>query len=151
MRRMALAAVMLAVMLGSAAHVEAATLIVNLVGDDSKEIDIDTPVAPFEFTLLDTSWGRVTYQGGLVAYFVHNREDLINAGSLLPTNYPNPAYSLHIRTIGSPAELLVLHGAARPLADGGGAFGGVTVATGPLAFLRNARWTLSAGVLTFTY
>jgi hypothetical protein len=82
-------------------------------------------------------------------------EDKRHLGSLAPTVYPNPWITIMIRTVGAPSELLVLEGTVKPLEEGGGTFGGVTVATGTLAFLRGATFTTAvtgSGIaLTFTY
>lgn len=151
MRKITIAIALLAALVVNSGRAEAATLQLVLNPDGDKDIDIVIPDFPGEFGALDSSWGRLTYNGALVAYYVFSREDKIHAGNQLPSNYPNPWFTLIIRTIGAPSELLILQGAARPLAEGGGSFGGVTVGTGALAFLRDARFTLAAGVLTLTY
>jgi hypothetical protein len=150
---MALTAVMLvAFMAAAVGRADAATFQLALLVDGSKDIDINiAPVEPGEFKALDSSWGRLTLDGALVATYVHTREDKIHSGSMAPTDFPNPFYRIAIRAIGAPTEVLILEGAARPLAEGGGAKGGVTVATGALAFLRGATFTLAGGVLTLTF
>lgn len=153
MRRIVLAAAVLAVLMGTAARVNAATIVLQLNLDGDKEIEIEVVDPPAtEFDVLSSSWGRLTLNGSQVAFYVFSREDKINAGNLLPTNYPNPWTTLMIRTIGSPTQLLKLEGAARPLNEGGGVIGNVTVATGPFAFLRGATFTLAnGGVLTIEF
>ena len=134
---------------------DAATIQVTLNVQGFREIEIPITVFPFEFQAQESSWGSVTFNGALVGYYVFSVEEKQHTGSLAPTVYPNPWYTIVIRTIGSPSELLVLEGSRKPLDEGGGAFGGVTVATGPLAFLRGATFTTSAAngtvVVTFTY
>lgn len=151
MRRMALAAVMLAVILANAARADAATITLVLNPDGDKEIDIPIAGPPTEFEALLSSWGRLTFNGSLVAFYVFSREDKIHSGSQAPTDYPNPQTTIAIRALGAPTQVLILTGVARPGGEGGGVLGGVTVATGPLAFLRGATFTLVSGVLTLTF
>lgn len=151
MRKMAIAAALSAMLVGSVGQVDAATITVVLNPDGNKEIDIPITQDPTEFEALLSSWGRLTFNGSLVGFYVFSREDKIHSGSQAPTDYPNPQSTIAIRALGVPTQVLILTGVARPLAEGGGAMGGVTVATGPLAFLRGATFTLVSGVLTFTF
>ncbi len=156
MRKIALAVMLVAGLVGGAARAEAATVQITLTPEGSREIDI--PVMPFpgEFKALLSSWGNVTVGGsGIVAYYVFDTQDKRHSGSQAPTEYPNPFFKIMIRTVGAPSQLLVLEGTRLPLAEGGGVFGGVTVATGPLAFLRGADFQTAVSgstvVVTFTF
>ena len=154
-KRLRVIGALCAVLALDAVPADAATIQVTLNLAGFREIEIPIPVPPGEFRAQDSSWGTVTFNGALVGYYVFSTEEKQHTGSLAPTVYPNPWYTIAIRAIGSPSELLVLEGSRKPLAEGGGAFGGVTVATGALAFLRGATFTTEATasgvVLTLTY
>lgn len=154
MRTFATAAVLVATLVAGAVRADAATLQVAFTVDGFRDIEIPITTFPGEFQAVDSSWGGVTYGGGLVGYWVLGRDDLRHAGSLAPTVYPNPLYTIAIRTVGAPSQLLILSGASHPL-PGGGIVGGVTVATGALAFLRGATFTTAivnnVFTVTFTY
>ncbi len=155
MRATPIVAMLLAVLLAGPGQSEAATLQVAFQVDGFRDIEIPINTFPGEFQLLDSSWGQVLVGGGLVGHYVFARHDVRHAGSLAPTEYPSPLCTIAIRTVGTPSQLLILDGASQPLADGGGIVGGVTVATGPLAFLRGATFTTAivnnVFVVTFTY
>lgn len=155
MKRIAVSMGVLAVLAFGSLRADAATLVVTLANDGSKEIEIPITTPPGEFDALQTAWGRVLFNGAIVAYYMIDVENKTHSGSLAPTNYPDPWIRIAIRTIGAGSELMLLEGTARPLAAGGGTFGGVTVATPGLAFLRFATFTSVAGpgglTLTFTY
>jgi hypothetical protein len=148
-------ATLLGVLLWGPDPAEAATIQVTLNPAGSRDIDIPISVPPGEFAAQRSSWGSVTFNGALVGYYVFSRADKQHLGNLFPTVYPNPWYTIVIRIVGSPSELLVLEGSRKPLSEGGNPFGGVTVATGSLAFLRGATFsTIATGggvVLTLTY
>lgn len=154
--RLVRTAIALTVLLAAGAvRAEAATLQVTLALDGFKEIEIPIATPPGEFDALQTAWGRVLFNGAVVAYYMIDVENKTHSGSLVPTNYPDPWIRIAIRTIGAGSELLLLEGTARPLAAGGGTFGGVTVATPGLSFLRFASFTSVSGpgglTVTFTY
>lgn len=159
MRKTAIAAMLLATLIIGSGRADAATLQVTLSLDGNTEIDIPITIPPGigEFQALDGLWGRVTYNGALVAHYVYARDNKTHALMPSPNPYPNQWFTFAIRTVGAPSDLLMFQGTARPPADGGGIYGGVTVATGALAFLREATFTvISSGngsdlILTFTY
>jgi hypothetical protein len=157
MRKMVMAVTLLAALVATSGRADAATLQVLLHVEGDKEIDIPIDQPPLEFQGLIASWGNVTFGNGnvLVGHYVFDREDKRHQGTLAPTQYPNPFVKIMIRTVGIPSQLLVLEGSVPGPGEGSGTFGGVTVATGPLAFLRGADFTTevtSEGVLvTFTF
>jgi hypothetical protein len=150
-----LVATLFGVLLSGIDRAEAATIQVTLNPIGFREIEIPITTPPGEFDALTSSWGSVTLSGALVGYYVFSTEDKQHTGSLAPTVYPNPWYTIVVRITGSPTELLVLEGSRQPLNEGGGTFGGVTVATGALAILRGATFTTAATgsgvVLTLIY
>jgi hypothetical protein len=156
MRKTVVALVLFGSIVGHAGAANAATLqvLLNLVG--SRDIDIPVQGPPYvEFRAQRSSWGTATVSGALVGYYVFSADDRRHEVTDAAT-YPGTQYTVMIRTVGAPAELLVLRGGARPLSQGGGTFGSVIVATGSLAFLRGAAFTtvLAGGnttVLTLTY
>lgn len=155
MRKMALAVTLLAALVATSARADAATLQVTLNLEGNKDIDIPIDGPPTEFKALQAAWGNVTFNGAIVGNYVFDTQDKRHVGSQAPTQYPSPFVKIMIRTIGAPAQLLVLEGTRRPIDEGTGTFGGVTVATGPLAFLRGASFTTEvvngAVVITFTF
>lgn len=155
MHKPVLAAVVFASLVNPGAAAAATIqVLLNLVA--SRDIDIAVQGPPFiEFKAQRSSWGTVTADGAVVAYYVFSTEDRRHEATdaLL---YPGTLVTVMIRTGGTPAELLVLRGAGRPLSEGGGTYGSVIVATGSLAFLRGATFTtvLAGGnttLLTLTY
>lgn len=151
--RLLLVAALFGVLWSGPDRAEAATIQVTLNVIDFRDIDIPITTPPGEFAAQRSSWGSVTLSGAVVGYYVFSAEDKQHLGSLAPTVYPNPWYTIVLRITGSPSELLVLEGTRRPLNEGGGTFGGVTVATGALAFLRGATFTTAAtgsGVVVLT-
>jgi hypothetical protein len=155
MPRAVLAVVLLA-SLAIPAPAAAATIQVLLNLVSSRDIDIAVQGPPFiEFKAQRSSWGNVTVDGGIVAYYVFSTEDRRHEATDALV-YPGTLVTVMIRTSGSPAELLMLRGSGRPLNEGGGTHGSVIVATGSLAFLRGATFTtvLAGGnttLLTITY
>ena len=136
---------------GLAQRADAATLQVTLNLMGQREIEIPIAQFPTEFRALDSTWGSVTVNGAVVGYYILSRSDMRHAGSQAPSVYPDPWYTLVIRTVGTPSDLLIMQGSRRTLAEGGAAFGGVTVATAGVAFLRGAQFQLENSVLTLTY
>lgn len=158
--RVCLGSLLAILLFASAGAAQAATITVGLQIVDSESVNVE--VSPgVSVLVVRSTWGNVRFNGITVGTYVMRQEFSMPGNTNTNTPYPMPLTTITLRLdppVGSRFDTLVMHGTVPGDTPNPGqitSFGGVSTATGALAFLRGATWTTSVGVgdvpLTFTY
>ncbi len=143
-------AVMIAVglFLSSAERAEAATATIQLVPVTSRDVDVQLPPTD-EFKVLRSTVGNVLFEGATIGTYVMRQEFGLVNSSATNTPYPTPLVTITIRLdapVGTHFDTLTMVGTvpgSGPNPNSITIFGNVTVATGSLAFLKTASFSMS--------
>lgn len=137
-----------ALLLASADPARAATATVQLVPVTSQDVDIDIPPGN-EFKVLRSTVGNVLFNGATIGTYVMRQEfGLLNSSSTT-TPYPTPLVTITLRLdppVGTHFDTLTMVGTVPGVGPNPAQitiFGNVTVATGALAFLKTASFSMS--------
>jgi hypothetical protein len=139
--------VVVALVLAGADRAQAATATIQLVPVTSQDVDIQLPPNN-EFKVLRSTVGNVLFNGATIGTYTMRQEfDLVTSSSTT-TPYPTPLVTITVRLdppVGTRFDVLIMQGTVPGVAspDNITIFGNVAVATGNLAFLKTAIFTMS--------